>query len=231
MKTIGLLGGMSWESTVIYYQLLNQAVKEKLGGAHSAQILLYSFDYFELETLLNVGDWEKIYHHLYVKALQLIEQGADVIALCANTMHIVADRLRENIRVPLIHIVEATAKEISLKKLKKVALIGTKFTMQSDLYHDICLAHDIDIITPHLKDQDMIHQTIYQELIKGIYSKESLEKFITMIQKFKKDGIEGVIMGCTEIPQLIKQKDVDLPLFDTLSIHVDAITKAIFDET
>ncbi|MFU8793403.1 MAG: aspartate/glutamate racemase family protein [Acholeplasmataceae bacterium] len=231
MKTIGLLGGMSWESTMIYYQQLNQSVKEKLGGTHSAKILLYSFDYHELETLLNQGHWEVIYDQLYERAVQLISQGAELIVLCANTMHILAEHLRANISVPLVHIVEATAAEISLKKLKKVLLIGTKFTMQSSIYQDTCQQFGIDIITPNAKDQDMIHQTIYLELIQGIYSKESLDKFIAMIERFKDDGIEGVIMGCTEIPLLLKGANVGIELFDTLSIHVAAIIEMVFQKT
>lgn len=230
MKTIGLLGGMSWESTLIYYKLLNQAVKEKLKGSHSAKIIMYSFDYAELEALLNQNAWQDIYQILLDKSQKLIDQGADLIVLCANTMHIIAKRLAAEIRVPLIQITEATAEKVVERKLKKVALIGTKYTMQSTIYQAAFEHTLVEVFIPNLETQDMIHHTIYNELIKGVFLKERRDQFIEMINQLAKQGVEGVIMGCTEIPLLIQEKDVSIPLFDTLSIHVDAIIKAAFSE-
>jgi aspartate racemase len=222
MKTIGLLGGMSWESTLEYYRLINLEVKSRFGGSHSAKILMYSFDYHELELLLEQDRWDEITKLLVYHGKKLKESGADVLVICANTMHIVANEVEKQVGLPLIHIAKATLNEVQNLGLKKVLLIGTMYTMKSTLYPDIFSDQDVSIITPDTRDQALIHRTIYKELILGIFTNESKENFIEIINKSKLMGVQGVILGCTEIPMLIQQQDLDIPLFNTMKVHVKA---------
>ena len=227
MKTIGLLGGMSYESTTTYYHLINTQIQKKLGESHSAKILLYSFDYYELEILLNEQKWDIILGMLVEQGIKLKQAGAELLALCANTMHILANEVEKQVGLPLIHIAEATALEIKNDHIENVLLLGTKYTMQSLLYPELLAKHQLKTHLPNDKEQDYIHHTIYDELIKGVYQSTSKHQFISIINKYKLLGIEGVILGCTEIPLLIKKGDIDIKRYDTLEIHINAIVKAM----
>jgi aspartate racemase len=219
MKTIGLIGGMSWESTVTYYQIINQVVKEELGGFHSAKILLYSVDFHEIEACQSQEDWDKAAEILGEAALKLEHAGADFLIICTNTMHKVAPHIQTLVSIPIIHIAEATAEELTNNKMKKVALLGTKYTMKQAFYKDKLIAAGIDVLTPDDDDIELINRVIYSELCLGTISKESKEEFVRIIAKLAQRGVQGVVLGCTEIGLLIKQEDMVLPLFDTTQIH------------
>lgn len=216
MKTIGLLGGMSWESTLIYYKKINEYVKQFAGNEHSASIVMVSFDYYELKVLLEQDDWPSIERRLSEAALKLQAMGADCVLICANTMHIAAQAVQKALSIPLIHIVQVTATEAKQQQMKRVLLLGTHYTMRSALYPSIFKAQDIDVITPSKRDQGLIHRIIYQELIQGQFLAESKQKLLAIIAK---EDIDGVILGCTEIPMLIQQTDLDIPLLDTLDLQ------------
>jgi aspartate racemase len=219
MKTIGLIGGMSWESTVTYYQIINRTVKEQLGGFHSAKCLLYSVDFHEIEECQSNNDWERGADILAEAALSLEKGGADFIIICTNTMHKVADQIQRRISVPILHIAEVTAGELKEKKIDTVALLGTKYTMEQDFYKEKLIAKDIHVIIPEDKDREMINATIYQELCLGIISEESRLEFLRIIDELMEKGAQGIILGCTEIGLLVKQSDTKAPLFDTTYIH------------
>ena len=219
MKTIGILGGMSWESTVVYYTKINQYTKEMMGPEHSAKILLYSFDYRELEVLLEANDWSSIETRLIKEAKTLETMNADCLMLGANTMHIAAHKVEQALKIPLIHIVKATRDTTKINGMKKVLLLGTMYTMQSDLYPKLFKEEGIEVITPSKRDQASLHRIIYQELIKGDFLNSSKQKVLEMIDQ---QSVDGVILGCTEIPLLIKQSDCQVPLLDTLELHVKA---------
>ena len=225
MKTIGLLGGMSYESTTIYYQSINEHVQKKLGGAHSAKIMLYSYDYDILKDTLEKEDYDMLSSQLIEKAKVLEQAGVDAIAMCANTVHIVSDQVQEAIKVPLIHIADATMREAKKKGLKRLLLLGTNYTMESRLYHDVSRTYGIDILTPEKGDRDHIHHIIYNELIKGQFLKESKSSILSIMDKHQ--TIDGVILGCTELPLLIKSKDINVELLNTLDIHVQSIVDFI----
>jgi aspartate racemase len=231
MKTIGLLGGMSWESTLEYYRLINLEIKNKLGGSHSAKILMYSFDYHELEKLLVENRWDDITALLIQAALKLKQAGAELLVICANTMHIVADQVEKATGLPLIHIVKSTLNQAKSLGLKKLALLGTMYTMESPLYPSIFHADGIEIILPSRRAMGMIHRTIYQELILGTLKESSRDQFLNTIHDLRKEGAEGVILGCTEIPLLIKSEHLpDFFVLDTMKIHAkDAAESALSD--
>lgn len=219
MKTIGLLGGMSWESTVTYYQIINESVKRELGGFHSAKVLLYSVDFAEIEKCQADGDWEKSADILSVAAENLEKAGADFIVICTNTMHKVAPRIQSRITIPIIHIAEATADELKKHNITKVALLGTKYTMTQDFYKDKLIEAGIVVLIPDEQGVEAVNNIIYNELCLGIISEPSKEKYRNIIENLAKKGAQGVILGCTEIGLLIQQEDVDLPIFDTTRIH------------
>jgi len=219
MKTIGLIGGMSWESTVTYYQILNTEIKEKLGGLHSAKCLLYSVDFYELEGCLSKGDWSRIAELLTLAAQNLEKARADFIIICTNTMHKVADRIQSNISIPVLHIAEVTADELIKNHMKKAALLGTKFTMELDFYKTKLQERGIEVLIPNEEDRIKINDIIFDELCLGIISEKSKQVFLDVIQKLSAEGAEGMILGCTEIGMLIQQKDTNVPLFDTTEIH------------
>lgn len=229
MKTVGLLGGMSFESSLVYYQKINQSIQNIYGGSHSAKILMYSFDYAVLEKLLENHQWNQIIDELVDKGLKLKQAGADCIVLCANTMHLVADQVEEKIGLPLIHIAKATINYALKHQMKKVLLLGTSYTMDSSLYPHFFKQKEMEVITPSPEEKMFIHHTIYHELIKGIYQSSSKAKFLDIINHYHRQ-IDGVILGCTEIPLLIKQEDHKLPLLNTLDLHVDAIVKFMIEE-
>lgn len=219
MKTIGLIGGMSWESTVTYYQIINEYVKEKLGGLHSAQILLYSVDFAEIEACQSKEDWEKSADILGAAAKSLEKAGADFILICTNTMHKVVPQIQKMISIPIIHIADATADILISNHISTVALLGTKYTMSQDFYKERLIAKGISVIVPDKDDIDTVNRVIYDELCLGIISDTSRTQYQEIIKKMKARDAQGVILGCTEIGLLINQKDSVLPVFDTTQIH------------
>ena len=219
MKTIGLIGGMSWESTVTYYQILNETVKQRLGGLHSAKILLYSIDFDEIEKYQSSGEWEKSAEVLSQAAMNLEKAGADFIVICTNTMHKVAPKIQSHISIPIIHIAEATADELIKRGISRVALLGTKYTTTQDFYKDKLLKAGIDVVIPDSTGIETVNDIIYKELCLGIISEESKKKYLEIIDRLAEQGAQGVILGCTEIGLLIQQTDTSLPVFDTTQIH------------
>lgn len=229
MKTIGLIGGMSWESTAEYYRIVNETVKKELGGLHSAKVLMYSVDFDEIEKCQALGEWDKSADILAVAAENLEKAGADFIVICTNTMHKTAPQIQKRISIPIIHIAEATADELKKHGIGKVALLGTKYTMTQDFYKDKIKEAGIEVLIPDGDDIETVNSVIYDELCLGIISEESKKKYIEIIDKLAKRGAQGVILGCTEIGLLIKQEDTSLPVFDTTLIHaVKAAIKAIY---
>ncbi|MEA4964790.1 MAG: aspartate/glutamate racemase family protein [Oscillospiraceae bacterium] len=219
MKTIGLLGGMSWESTVTYYQMINEVVKQELGGLHSAKILLYSVDFSEIEQCQADDNWEKSADILSAGAKNLEAAGADFIVICTNTMHKVAPQIQSRIGIPILHIAEATADELKRHKITKVALLGTKYTMTQDFYKEKLENAGISVLIPDEQGIKTVNDVIYHELCLGMILETSKEKLLGMINRLAKQGAQGIILGCTEIGLLIQQKDTDLPVFDTAQIH------------
>lgn len=219
MKTIGLIGGMSWESTVTYYKIVNEVIKEKLGGLHSAKVLLYSVDFQEIEACQAKGEWDKSADILTEAAMNLERAGADFIVICTNTMHKVAPQIQAKIGIPILHIAEATAQELIEHQIDKVALLGTKYTMKQDFYKEKLIEAGIEVLIPEDEDVEVVNHIIYDELCLGIISQESREQYLQIIEKLKERGAQGVILGCTEIGLLIKQEDTSLPVFDTTQIH------------
>lgn len=219
MKTIGLIGGMSWESTVTYYQIINTIVKEQLGGLHSAKCLLYSVDFAEIEECQANGNWEKSGRILSDAAKNLEKAGADFIIICTNTMHKVIDQIQRGLHIPILHIAEVTAVELKSQEIHKVALLGTKYTMEQDFYKSKLIEKGIEVLIPEAGDIAKINTIIYDELCCGIITEESRRIYVDIIKKLSKDGAQGVILGCTEIGLLVHQNDTTVPLFDTTFIH------------
>ena len=221
MKTIGLIGGMSWESTVTYYKIINETVKEKLGGLHSAKCILYSIDFQEIEECQANGNGEKSGEILGEAANNLEKAGADFIVICTNTMHKVINQIKEKISIPILHIAEMTAEKILEKGLKNIALLGTKYTMEQDFYKSKLIEKGINVIIPDKNDIEIINKVIYDELCLGTINSDSKKKFLEIVDKLRSKGAEGIILGCTEIGLLIKNEDTDVPLFDTAVIHAE----------
>lgn len=219
MKIVGLIGGMSWESTVTYYQLLNETIKKELGGLHSAKVLLYSVDFAAIEEHQAKGEWDKSAKVLSEAASKLEKAGADFIVICTNTMHKVTPQIEKTISIPLIHIADATADRLIQNQIKKVALLGTKYTMMQDFYKSRLINKGIEVVIPNIKDVEIINHIIYHELCLGIISEKSRMEYQRVINLLKADGAEGVVLGCTEIGLLIGEKDSSLPIFDTTQIH------------
>jgi aspartate racemase len=222
MKTIGIIGGMSWLSSVEYYRLLNEMVNERLGGVNAAKAILYSVNFEEIKTLTFAGDWEGISQLICNVARKLEAAGADCILIGANTMHKIADEIQRSVSIPIIHIAEETGKVIQEKKLRKVALLGTKYTMELDFYPDRLARYGIATIIPNDEDRQYIHDAIYGEMGKGIFLPSTKEKFLSIINKLAAQEAEGIVLGCTEIPILVKQSDCSIPIFDTTYIHAGA---------
>ena len=221
LKTIGLIGGMSWESTVTYYKIINETVKEKLGGLHSAKCILYSVDFHEIEECQANGNWKKSGEILGEAANNLEKAGADFIVICTNTMHKVINQIKEKISIPILHIAEMTAEKILEKGLKNIALLGTKYTMEQDFYKSKLIEKGINVIIPDKNDIEIINEVIYDELCLGTINSDSKKKFLEIVDKLRSKGAEGIILGCTEIGLLIKNEDTDVPLFDTAVIHAE----------
>ena len=222
MKTIGLIGGMSWESSRLYYELINKKVKTVLGGFHSAKSVLISVDFDEIAKLQSKNDWESLNQMMVKAARQLENAGADMVLVCANTMHLCSEAIIKNSSLPFLHIAEATGEVIKENSLKKVALLGTKFTMEKDFYKDI-LTNDfgIEVLIPDIKSRDLVHDIIYKELVLGKIKDTSKEIYQKIINDLISQGAEGVILGCTEIPLLISGEDVTVPIFNTAKIHAE----------
>lgn len=221
MKKIGLIGGMSWESTVTYYRIINETIKDRLGGLHSAKCILYSVDFDEIERYQSSGEWGKSAAVLVEAAQALEKAGADFIVICTNTMHKVAPDISERIHIPILHIADMTA--IALKKvaIRTVGLLGTKYTMLEDFYKAVLMDNDIEVVIPDNEDIETVNRIIYDELCLGIISEESKNTYLKIISKLSKEGAQGIILGCTEIGLLIKQSDTDIPIFDTTLIHAE----------
>lgn len=229
MKTIGLIGGMSWESTVPYYRIINEEVKHRLGGLHSAKIILYSVEFDEIEKCQSRGNWEKSGDILGKAAQSLEAAGADFILICTNTMHKVAPQIASMIHVPIIHIADATADELQKNQIEKVGLLGTKYTMTQDFYKKKLIDRGIDVVIPDDTDIDVINDIIFHELCLGKIKEESRIKFQNIIESLKKKGAHGVILGCTEIGLLIHQSDSSLPVYDTTLIHAKKAAEIALD--
>ncbi|WP_130892034.1 aspartate/glutamate racemase family protein [Fusobacterium ulcerans] len=219
MKTIGLIGGMSWESTVTYYEIINRTIKEKLGGLHSGKLVLFSVDFQEIEECQAKGEWDKSAKILTEAAQSLEKAGADFIVICTNTMHKIAPDIQRNINIPIFHIAEATADELDKKDIKKVALLGTKYTMEQDFYKNKLIDRGIEVVIPDDEDRAEVNRVIYEELCLGKILPLSKKKFLEIMDKLLEKGAQGVILGCTEIGLLVQQKDTDISLFDTAEIH------------
>lgn len=221
MKVIGLIGGMSWESTLTYYKIINETIKERLGGLHSAKCVLYSVDFQEIEECQANGNWEKSGQILGEAAYNLEKAGADFIVICTNTMHKVISKIGEKISIPVLHIAEMTAEKILEKKIKNIALLGTKYTMEQKFYKEKLVERGINVMIPDKDDIKIINDIIYEELCLGIINPESKVKYLEIVKKLENKGAEGVILGCTEIGMLVKHEDTSIPLFDTAVIHAE----------
>jgi aspartate racemase len=231
MKTIGLIGGMSWESSAVYYNIINKKVHEILGGFHCAKSIMVTVEFDEIQRLQHFEDWKAL-DEIMVKAAKTLEiAGADFVILCTNTMHLCSPAIIRNISIPFLHIAEATGLKIAATGLKKVALLGTKFTMEKDFYKTyIFEKFGIEVIIPAESEREVIHQTIYTELVQGVIKDESRLKFQKIIENLEKQGAEGVILGCTEIPLLVKQNNVKIPVFDTTAIHAEKAVELALQE-
>jgi aspartate racemase len=229
MKTIGLLGGMSWESTGLYYRLINEHVKKKLGGLHSAKIAMVSVDFQEIEELQHKNDWQRAGQILAKASRQVEAAGADFLLICTNTMHKVAPQIEQAIGIPILHLADATAERIKQSGMKRVGLLGTNFTMEDDFYKGrLVEIHGLEVIVPTPEDRQIVHRIIYEELCRGIISDASRNDYLRIIDSMGEHGAEGVIEGCTEIVMLVKQKHTRVPLFDTTAIHAEeAVSRAL----
>jgi len=223
MKTIGLLGGMSWESTLEYYRIINQTVKARLGGSHSAQCLLYSVDFGEIEPLQHAGQWEELTQVMIASVRRLEQGGADCLVICTNTMHRMAEEIQAATPLPLLHIADATAAAINQQGQQTVGLLGTRFTMEGDFYRGrLEQEHGLTVLIPDDAGREIVHRVIYDELIHGIIQEKSRRAYLNVVAGLTAAGAQGVILGCTEISLLVKQTDVDIPVFDTTALHAQA---------
>ncbi|WP_209327797.1 aspartate/glutamate racemase family protein [Pseudoalteromonas sp. PA2MD11] len=220
MKTIGLIGGMSWESTQSYYQLLNQGIKNKLGGLHSAKIALVSLDFAEIAMLQQQQDWPQMAEILIKAAKQVEAAGADYLLICTNTMHKLAEQVQAAVAIPLLHIADAVGENLIQHNFKKVALLGTQFTMEQDSYKQrLADKFAIDVLIPDAQGRETVHRVIYDELCKGIISPQSKAEYLTIIDNLTQQGAEAIILGCTEIALLVQQADTSIPLLDSTALH------------
>ena len=231
MKTIGIIGGMSWESTLSYYRLINQKVNAKLGGLHSAKIIINSVDFADIEPLQRHGDWHQAGERLMAAAKALESAGADGFLIATNTMHKVAPQVEAEVNIPLIHIVDSTAHALQQKNVKTVGLLGTSFTMEQTFYRERLEHYGINVLTPDSDARHQIHDIIFNELCHGVINAHSRRCYINAIDALAENGAQAVILGCTEIGLLISQSDTQLPLFDTTTIHTDAAVEWMFKDT
>ncbi|HTI11729.1 MAG TPA: aspartate/glutamate racemase family protein [Puia sp.] len=225
MKKIGLIGGTTWVSTIDYYRYLNEYVNKELGGINFAECIIYSFNFADIKKNNDANDWDKTLDMMTTAALHLKNAGAELLLLGANTMHLIAERLEERVDLPLIHIAKVTADDITRHGLKKVALLGTRFVMELDFFTSKLAAQGIEAIIPGEDDRQFIQDTIYYELSKNILTDATRQRYLSIIEGLIRDGAEGIILGCTEIPLIIKQQDVSVKIFDTVQLHVAAAVK------
>ncbi|WP_314304827.1 aspartate/glutamate racemase family protein [Brevibacillus parabrevis] len=227
MKKIGLIGGMSWESSHVYYRLINEAVKERLGGLHSAKSIMYSVDFAEIADMQSDGRWDEAGEQMAEAARSLEAAGADLIVLCTNTMHKLASYIEEATKLPFLHIADAAAKAITAQGIKRIALLATRFTMEESFYTDRLRGlHGIEVLIPDEQERKIVHDVIYQELCRGIIREESKSEYMKIINRLISEGAEGVILGCTEVGLLITANDCEVPVFDTSLIHAQAAVEA-----
>ncbi|MEW7292081.1 aspartate/glutamate racemase family protein [Aquimarina sp. 2304DJ70-9] len=220
MKTIGLIGGMGWESSKLYYERMNKKVNQMLGDSHSAKIIMVSVDFSEIEKLTFAKDWKTIGSIVANSARQLEKAGADMIVLCTNLIHIVSDNITHAVSIPFLHIADTTGEAIQIQGLKKVLLLGTKYTMEMDFYTKILEeSYGLKVTIPYEEDRTRVHDIIYKELLKGVFTKTSKQQILKIIKKSQKEGVKGVIFACTELPMLVKKSDLKIPTFDTGKIH------------
>lgn len=223
MKKLGLVGGISWVSTIDYYRFINEGINEKLGGLNFAECIIYSLNFDDFQRNNTNDNWDATFELLLNACKSLEKSGAEAIVLCANTAHAVSDRLEKEIQLPIIHVATATANKINEQGLKKVGLLGTKFTMEMDFYFKKLTENNIEAIVPFLQEErDFIQQTLKEELGRGIIKEQTKRAYLSIIEKLIENGAEGIILGCTEIPMLISQEDVAVPVFDTTKIHSEA---------
>jgi aspartate racemase len=223
MKTIGMIGGMSWESSIEYYRIVNQTVREKLGGLHSAKSIMVSVEFAEIEALQHQDRWDELAAILIEAARSLEKGGADFVIICTNTMHKLYDILQNQIKIPMLNIADATAEKIKAQGIDKIALLGTRFTMEEDFYKGrLADKYGLDVIIPSSAQREIVHRVIYDELCAGIIKPDSKQKYAEIIQGLAAEGVGGIILGCTEIGLLVKQADSPVPLFDTTEIHARA---------
>lgn len=231
MKTIGLLGGMSWESTALYYRLINESVKTRLGGLHSAKIAMVSVDFQEIESMQHRGDWDSASDLLCTAARQIEAAGADFLLICTNTMHKVAEQVEASINIPLLHLADTTAEQIKQQQFDRVGLLGTAFTMQQDFYKGrLSEKHKLDVIVPAEPDMEIVHNVIYDELCQGVVRPESRQQYLNIMNDLRAKGAQAIIEGCTEIVLLVQQDHTDIPLFDTTAIHAQAAVDLALDD-
>jgi aspartate racemase len=230
--TIGLIGGMSWESSAEYYRVINQEMNRRLGGVHSAQCLMYSLDFEEIKRLQHDGDWERLAEAMKEAAVRLERGGADFVVLCTNTMHRLADAISSAVTIPLLHIADPTAEKIKAAGFKRIGLLGTAFTMEQEFYKGrLHQHHGLDVIVPDENDRRIVHEIIYKELVLGIIKPESRKAYREIIGRLIERGAQGIILGCTEIMLLVTNEDSAVPLFDTTTIHaVAAVDHALRSE-
>ncbi|CAI8907316.1 MULTISPECIES: aspartate/glutamate racemase family protein [Bacillus] len=229
MKMIGLIGGMSWESSSEYYRIINEEVKKRLGGLHSAKCLLYSVDFEEIEQCQSEGNWEKAGSVLGEAAYSLEKAGADFIVICTNTMHKVISNIQDKVSIPILHIADATAMEIKKQEIQTIGLLGTTYTMEQDFYKSRIEENGIKVIVPNETDREIVNRIIYNELCLGKVNQTSRDVYKEIINRFVQNGAEGIILGCTEIGLLIKQEDSQVPVFDTAIIHAVAAVNTALD--
>jgi len=223
MKTIGLIGGMSWESSLVYYRLINEAVKDRLGGFHSAKCVMYSVDFAEIEPLQHRGRWEDAAERMIEAARHVEAGGADFIVLCTNTMHKTANEIERHVNIPLLHIADATAERVKAEELGKVGLLGTRFTMEDDFYKGRLIEqHGLEVVIPTGEERRDVHRIIYDELCLGQINQESRERYCEIMENLVRQGAQGIILGCTEIGLLVGAEDSPVPVFDTTKIHAEA---------
>lgn len=232
MKTIGMIGGMSWESSIEYYRIINQTVREKLGGLHSAKSIMVSVEFAEIEALQNQNRWDELASIMIEAARSLERGGAEFVIICTNTMHKLYDEVQNKIKIPMLNIADAAAEKIKADGIDKIALLGTRFTMAEDFYKGRLVdKYGLDVIIPSSEQMEIVHRVIYDELCAGIIKPDSKKKYVEIIQGLAAEGAEGVILGCTEIGLLVKQGDSPVPLFDTTEIHARAaVDCALADE-
>ncbi|MGB2955356.1 MAG: aspartate/glutamate racemase family protein [Anaerolineales bacterium] len=227
MKTIGLIGGMSWESSIEYYRIINQVIRKELGGVHSAKSVMVSLDFAEIEELQNQGNWDEA-TRIMVETAQLVEKGgADFVLICTNTMHLMAEEVQTGVNIPLLHIADATAQAVKQRGLDIIGLLGTRFTMEKEFYRGrLEELHQLKVLIPDREKRDQVHRVIYDELVQGVITDGSREIYREVIDALVAGGAQGIVLGCTEIGLLVKQEDVPVPVFDTMEIHALAAVDA-----